>query len=190
MAQSPVIFVLSTIGEMYAFLIVMRFVLQISGADYYNPISQAIAKITNTPTLLISRAIPKIGKYDISALVYAVLFKIVLLLILILTSNTPLPGIVQIALTPILGTFSSFSISGVIETILTIYLYASFGSVIISWVAPGSYHPGPQLIQQVTEPAFAKIRKFLPSAGGLDFSPMVFIFAIWILKSLIPTVII
>ena len=44
--------------------------------------------------------------------------------------------------------------------------------MILSWVAPGSYNPGAQLVSQICEPLLAPFRKLLPNLGGLDISPI------------------
>ena len=58
--------------------------------------------------------------------------------------------------------------------------------VILSWVAsPASRNPLVQLVRQVTEPILAPIRSILPRTGMFDLSPMVALFAIYLLQSLI-----
>jgi YggT family protein len=58
--------------------------------------------------------------------------------------------------------------------------------VILSWVAsPVSRNPLVQLVRQVTEPILAPIRSILPRTGMFDLSPMVALFAIYFLQSLI-----
>ena len=174
MAQDPIILIIRTLGEMYAFIIVLRFLLQVSHADYYNPISQAIAKLTNTPVLALSRVIPKAGKIDLSALLYAIAVKLVVLILLVTFSGLVMPNVLQLLL---------LSAVGILDAILTIYFWAVLASVIISWIAPGSYHPGPQLIQQLTEPLFKLARKVIPPIGGLDLSPILIFIVIQIVQS-------
>jgi YggT family protein len=174
MAQDPIVLIIRTLGEMYAFVVILRFLLQVSHADYYNPISQAIAKLTNVPMLAISRVMPKLGKVDLSALLYAVAVKLLVLTLIILAAGMAMPNILQLIV---------LSTVGVVDAILTIYFWAVLASVIISWVAPGSYHPGPQLIQQLTEPLFKLARKVIPSIGGLDLSPILIFLVIQIVQS-------
>jgi YggT family protein len=58
--------------------------------------------------------------------------------------------------------------------------------VIVSWVAsPMSRNPVVQLIRSVTEPILAPIRSILPRTGMFDLSPMVALFAIYLLQNLI-----
>lgn len=62
---------------------------------------------------------------------------------------------------------------GILIQIIEIYRYVVLAAVIASWVAPGSDHPVVRLLEKVTEPVFAPIRRVLPSMGGLDLSPLV-----------------
>ena len=55
---------------------------------------------------------------------------------------------------------------------LKIFFFAMIISVILSWVAPGSYNPGAQLVNQICEPLLAPFRRLLPNLGGLDISPI------------------
>ncbi|WP_286236657.1 YggT family protein [Neptuniibacter halophilus] len=174
MAQDPIVLIIRMLGEMYAFIVIMRFLLQISHADYYNPISQAIARLTNVPVLAISRAVPRVGRIDLSALLYAIGIKLVVLLLIVLASGMAMPNLLQLLM---------LALVGILDAILTIYFWAVLGSVIISWVAPGSYHPGPQLIQQVTEPLFSLARKVIPPIGGLDLSPILIFIVIQLIQS-------
>jgi YggT family protein len=58
---------------------------------------------------------------------------------------------------------------------------------VISWVAPGSRHPGAELLHQITEPLLAPFRRLIPPMGGLDFSVMVvFLVLIMVREYLIP----
>ena len=58
--------------------------------------------------------------------------------------------------------------------------------VILSWVAsPVSRNPVVQLIRQVTDPILLPIQSILPRTGMFDLSPMVALFAIYLLQSLI-----
>ncbi len=174
MAQDPIILIIRTLGEMYAFIVVLRFLLQVSHADYYNPISQAIAKLTNVPIVAMGRIVPRIGKIDPSALLYAVAVNMAVVVLLELVSGFSMPNILQL---------SVFALVGVLDAILNIYFWAVLASVVISWVAPGSYHPGPQLIQQLTEPVFALARRVIPPIGGLDLSPILMFIIIRLLQS-------
>lgn len=174
MGQDPITLIISTFGNLYAFIVILRFLLQLSKADYYNPISQAVAKVTTPPLKPLQKILPKIGRIDISALVLAVGVKLATTLLIVLAAGHGMPNILTLGI---------FSAVGVLDLILTVYFWAVLGSVIISWVAPGSYHPAPQLIIQLTEPLFRLVQKVIPPLGGLDLSPIFIFLAIQIIQA-------
>ena len=60
----------------------------------------------------------------------------------------------------------------VIRLFFNLILYIVIGGVILSWVAPGSDHPINKLIEEISFKVLMPIRKFIPSMGGLDISPI------------------
>ena len=59
------------------------------------------------------------------------------------------------------------------------------GAVIVSWMRLPRAHPIVGVIYTLTEPALAPIRRALPAMGGLDFSPMVLLFGLQLLRGVL-----
>jgi YggT family protein len=173
MGQDPVILIIHTLGSLYAFMLILRFLLQLSGADYYNPISQAVVRLTSAPLKPLQTLLPRAGRMDLSPLLLAFGVNILTLYLMMLVKGA------SVALTAVL----LFSGVGLVDAILTIYFWAVIAAVIISWIAPDSYHPAPQLILQLTEPLFGLARKVIPPIGGLDLSPILIFLVIQIIRS-------
>ena len=172
MANETLSLIIRTLGEFYVFLVILRFLLQMAQADFYNPISQAVYKLTQPPVVPVQKLLPRIAGRDFSALIVALLVKMIVFAILIgLRGGFPEPiGLVVVSLV------------GLLSNILDIYFYAVIASVIISWVAPNSYHPAPQLIGQLCEPVFRLARKVVPPIGGLDLSPILIFLVIQVIQ--------
>ncbi|MHB8255141.1 MAG: YggT family protein, partial [Acidiferrobacter sp.] len=51
-------FLIDTLFGMYIVLVLLRFLLQLTHADFYNPFSQFIVRVTNAPLLPLRRLIP------------------------------------------------------------------------------------------------------------------------------------
>ena len=177
--SNPIIFLINTVGSLYVMAILLRFLLQLVRADFYNPISQAIVKVTAPPLNILRRIIPGFGGFDVAALVLAFIIQTIFIII-----KMQILG--YMAFPP--GTIAFISVYELIIKVLDIYTFALFIVVIASWVAPGSYNPGLMLLLQLTDPICNKVRNVLPSLGGLDFSVMVVMFGIFFLKSsVLPT---
>jgi len=68
-------------------------------------------------------------------------------------------------------------------TIISLYKWVIIISALLSWVQPDPYNPIVQMLYRLTEPAYAMVRKFIPTVfGGMDMAPLILIFAIQFLE--------
>ena len=175
--SSSLIFLLQTFGGLYIMVVLLRFLLQLVRADFYNPISQAIVKVTSPLLNPVRKLIPGFCGFDIASLILSLILQIMLVYILLSleTSLTSayLPHILII------------SLKELISELLNIYIFSLIIIAIASWVTPGSYNPGLMLLHQLTEPLTNRMRKVIPALGGLDFSLMVLVLLIITLKNVI-----
>lgn len=159
------VYLIQTVAVIYTLLVILRFLLQLAKADFYNPVSQFIVKATTPPLLILRRIIPGYFGIDMSAIVLAILVQVIAITALILLFNGP------ILPTKIL-TWSLLNIVGLAGKF---FYFSILAGIILSWVAPQSHHPLAQLIFQINEPVMGPFRRLLPSMGGMDFSP-IFVF--------------
>jgi YggT family protein len=69
--------------------------------------------------------------------------------------------------------------------LIDIYSLVMFASVVLSWIRPDPDNAIVRVIHQLTEPVLSRVRQILPAAGGFDFSPMVVLIGLQLLKSLL-----
>lgn len=69
--------------------------------------------------------------------------------------------------------------------LIDLYSLVLFAAVVLSWVRVSDENPIARVVHQLTEPVLSRVRKILPSAGGFDFSPLVVLIALRLLKALI-----
>lgn len=169
-------FIITSIGGLFFLAVLLRFLLQVARADFYNPISQGLVKLTNPLLKPLRRIIPGVFGIDFAALVLALLTKFVIILLVALVNGVTEPNFALVLV---------WSLLSVVVTILNIYYFALLVSIITSWVAQGSHNPAVVLIQQLGEPIMAPFRRLLPAMGGIDFSPMLAFAAIYILQILL-----
>ena len=70
------------------------------------------------------------------------------------------------------------ALAQLVGIVLNIYMWIIIIRAIVSWVSPDPYNPFVQLLHRTTEPVLQPIRRALPVAWGIDFSPVVAILAI------------
>ena len=171
------IFIIKTLGSLYLLIVLLRFILQLVRANFYNPLCQFIVKATQPLLKPLRRIIPSMFGLDMSSLVLALIVQMVLIAVILLLKGFEVDLLLLVP----------WALIAVFSLFLSVLFYAMIISVILSWVAPGSHNPGAELVQQITEPVLAPFRRIIPNLGGLDISPIFAFIAIQLLQSwLIP----
>lgn len=166
-------YLVQTVLSLYLLAMLLRFVLQLVRADFYNPICQFLVKITNPLVIPLRKVIPGFGGMDIASLLLALLLQMAGIVALLLINGLGLPNVLLLL---------AWSALGIIGLLVNIYFFALLAMIILSWVAPGSNHPAIYLLFQITEPVMAPFRKALPAMGGMDFSPILLFILINIIQ--------
>ena len=69
--------------------------------------------------------------------------------------------------------------------LIDLYSLIVFVAVVMSWLQLPPSNPIAQFVHALTEPVLTPIRRALPPMGGLDFSPMVLLIGLQLLKGLL-----
>lgn len=165
----------NTLGGLYVLSVLLRFMLQVARADFYNPFTQAIVRVTDPAVRAFRRVIPGYRGLDFASLILALVAQCIFTLLLIITSGYAVPGA---------GLIITWSVVGLLSFILNIYFWAMMISIIASFLAPYSGHPALSLVRQITEPVMEPFRRLLPAMGGLDLSPIFVFLALQIIRML------
>jgi YggT family protein len=72
-----------------------------------------------------------------------------------------------------------------IRLLIDVYSLFVLGAVILSWVPAARSHPVARLVESATEPVLARIRAVVPPVGGFDWSAMLLLVALGLLKRLV-----
>ena len=162
--SEALIYIIQTLGSLYLLIVLLRFVLQLVRADFYNPLSQFTVKATQPLLKPLRKIIPGFAGLDVASLVLAILVQLLLMVVIITIAGVNPASIgLQLLVWTMIAVTSLF---------LKIFFFAMIISVILSWVAPGSHNPGAELVNQICEPLLAPFRRLLPNLGGLDISPI------------------
>lgn len=171
---SPLMLIINTLFDLYILLVLLRFLLQMFRADFYNPVSQFIVKLTTPPLRLLRRFIPSVAGQDAASIVLCLVLIYAKFMVMRLLS---IPAVhIGGVMAPIgavsYGGLLVYCIADLIALALTVFLVAIIIQVIISWVSPGHYNPVIGLVNRIAEPVLRPVRKFLPPIAGLDLSPL------------------
>lgn len=172
---APLQFLADTLTTLYTGAVLLRLLLQLVQADYYNPLCQFVVKITHPVLRPLRRAIPSAGRFDTASLVLILLLQILALLAMSVLQGATLPNPAGILI---------LACMRALELLFDLYLGIIIGGALLSWVAPYSRSPVVSLIDTLSEPVLAPARRVLPNIGGLDLSPLVALMALELARML------
>jgi len=176
MLSTALIFLLNTIFNLLTLLFLLRFFLQLFKAPFNNPLTYMVVALTDFAVKPTRRIIPSWGKVDLSTLILALITQFLLQFSLLWLRDLPISLVGDIIWTSLIG----MSLLGVFRTMLDVFFYAILLQVILSWVNPHS--PISSALNSLTKPILAPIQRLLPTAGGIDFSPVVALILIQMLN--------
>jgi YggT family protein len=160
-------FLLYTLLGLFTLAVLLRFYLQLTGAPFKNPLSQAIVTLTNFAVRPLRRIIPSWGALDLSTLFLAFLSQWLLQLGMLWLRDFPL----LVAGTSIWVALFGLALVGLLKLSIYIFLYAVLLQAILSWVS--TYTPITGVLDALTSPVLKPIRKRMPTSSGIDLSPLV-----------------
>ena len=164
----------SPLFSLALFLIAMRFLAQLCGVSPYNPISIGLRSITDPIVAPINRLVPAGRRLNIGAIIALIVCQVIYIaLMLALISRFDAFNVLQSLI---------WSTLGAAGLLINIVFYSVLAMIIVSFIAPQSNHPAVEFVWQLTEPVMAPLRNFIPSMGGLDFSPIVLFIGINVIR--------
>lgn len=174
--NNGVIFLINALLQITLGIMLLRVLLQLVRADFYNPISQLVWRITQPAIRPLQRLIPRYHTLDLAGA-----FLLYVLAVLYVKVMTMLWGLdatyVFLLIQAVLKLFS---------LTFNIYTLSLFAQALLSWVGPGVSNPAANVLWSLNEPLLRPVRRILPPLAGLDLSPIPVMLGLQVLDRLLP----
>jgi YggT family protein len=169
------LFLIDTVLGFYILIVMLRFLLQLTRADFYNPISKFVVKVTNPPLTRLRRVIPGFWGIDLAAVV------------LLITLESLRLGLITILLGHSAATLGVIilSVAELLKLAAYVVIFSIFIRAIMSWFSSGHGHAMTRLLGSFTEPFLRTARRLIPSTGGLDLSPLIVFIALMLFLKIV-----
>ena len=174
-ANNAGVFLVNMFVGLYVLVVLLRYLLQLTQADFYNPVSQFLVKATNPPLAWLRRLIPSFGALDAPTLIL-----LLCLQMLEIGLKTFLLGY-----SPTLIGLVTSAVGVLLKMAIYILVTALFARAIMSWFTGSGYHPLAKLVYTFTEPVLRPAQRILPSSAGIDLSPIAVFIALMLVMKLI-----
>lgn len=161
------VFVINTVLGLYTAAVILRFLMQQVRADFYNPLAQAMMKLTNPLLLPLRRFIRPWNRIDLASLVLALLLQLLNVAVVSWFANRIGYGL---GYGP--GFLLMWTAIKLVYILVNLYFFTVLVEVLMSWFNQGR-SPMDGLFRPVNAPLLRPVRRVLPPFSGLDFSPLV-----------------
>jgi len=175
--RDALIYLVDSLLTIYLYLLILRFAMQLTRADFRNQIAHFVVVVTNPVIMPLRRVLPPLGKVDTAS---------VLAIIAIAAANIALKSLIADGhvLDPI--RFAWLLLYVLVYSFLTFYLGVIVVFAILSWVVPAGYNPVMALLGTVVDPVLRPFRRIIPPIANFDLSVLWASLAIGVLLRLLP----
>ena len=161
--RDVLIFLVDTFFSLLFLVFLLRLLLQWARADFRNPLTQAVVKLSNWLIMPLRRALPPVGRIDTASVVAVLLVALAKAAALSFVIGGVLPDAL---------TWLRVALVEVARSVLWLYFWSIFVYALLGMIAPGTYSPIAAVLQSICEPVLRPIRRTIPSVAGLDLSPL------------------
>ncbi|MCX7122281.1 MAG: YggT family protein [Gammaproteobacteria bacterium] len=169
------LFLINILFNFFIGLLMLRFFLQWVKADFYNPLSQFVMKMTNFALLPMRRVIPGFFGLDWAAVLLMLVAQALSLALIAVLTGASLSG----------PTFILVVIIQLITLLLNLYFFIIILRAILSFSPQAHLNPMFHALAQLSEPLYRPIRRIIPIIAGFDLSPMIALIGIQIILMLV-----
>lgn len=160
--MQAVIFIFDALLTLVVVAFLLRLLMPLVRTDFRNPIGQAVLQVTNPLVMPLRKLLPPAGRIDAASVVALLVVQLAKTALLRLVAGAGL------ALVPLLVG----SLRDLAGTVLQFYFVAVLLYALLSWLAPGGYGAGAQLLARICDPLLNPLRRIIPPIGGLDLSAL------------------
>jgi len=158
-------YLVRTLADLYLLTFLLRFIMQLARANYYNPLSQVVFKVTNPLVVPARRFLPSVAGLDVPTLIVLIVLEVIVTFALLRLTGLSLP----------IPRLLFYSLLRLISLVLWFYVVALIIYAVLSWFGQPSRNPMAMLLTELVEPMLRPARRMLPPIGGFDLSALLVI---------------
>ena len=174
--MNALVYLVDSLLTIYLYVLILRFVMQLTRADFRNPLANAVLIVTNPIIMPLRKIFPPVGKVDSAS---------VLAIVLVAAATV---GILNLIMgNPFLNPVTWFVTTGLmlVRAFIMFFMGVILIFALLSWVVPPGYNPAMALLGSIAEPVLRPFRRLIPPIGMLDLSALWALLALGVLLRLL-----
>ena len=160
------IYLVQTLFGLVVYLALLRFYMQLFRAPFRNPAGQFVMAFTDWAVTPLRKIIPGLRGLDLASFALALVAELAMIAAVFALSGVGLS----------FGKWIVLAVFGLVRASLYLLILVVIIDFVLSWVNP--YTPFGPVLQTITRPFYNFFRKFIPTVGGIDLSPMLVILVV------------
>ncbi|HVT35868.1 MAG TPA: YggT family protein [Nevskiaceae bacterium] len=166
---------LDTLLNLYMAALILRILLQWLRAEFHNPFSQFIWRVTNPPVLTLARFVPKWRRLDLAACIVLLLLSLLTIYAGAWMWRRPLE----------LGDALWWALLKLLWVAINLYTLTLVVQWLLVWFGPGISSPAGSVLYVINEPLLRPVRRRIPPVSGFDLSPLIVMLALQFVMQLL-----
>lgn len=167
--NNGLVFIFSLLFDFYIYVLILRFFLQKRYANYFNPATQFILKITSLPLRPLQKILPGFKGFDLAIVFLVLLLSFVEMVALFYVQYQIMPNFLGIVVAALGSAF---------EKIISVYFFSIIVAVLMSWLPALAQSPLAEIVRTIAGPLMGLVRRLLPPIAGIDLSPIPLLIAL------------
>ncbi len=172
MLKTISLFLLHMLFDLYIYVVILRLLLQMIHADFFNPLAQFAIRFTQPLVHPLQKILPEVKRVDLAVIVLLLLLEIVKELVMYRLQLQHFPSV---------GGLLLLTLAELMKKFLTFYFYAILFRTVMSFVSPSHHNPVYFALSQLVEPILRPARRLMPLVKGYDLSPFMVLIVLQIL---------
>jgi len=164
-------FLITTVGDLFALALLLRFLLQWLRAPARNQLSALVVALTDFIVRPARRVIPGLWGFDLATLALAWLTEVAQIWLVLELRGYEFGPAVGVAL----AALAALAALQLVRLALYIVMVAVLLQAVLSWVNP--HNPIAPLLASITRPFLRPVQKLVPPIANVDLSPLVVLIA-------------
>lgn len=170
---NAVVFLIKTVIDCYIMLLFLRLMMGYFHANYYNPLSQLVVKLTGPVVKPFQRFVPSFKGVDLAIAAVIILLEMIKIVLI---------SLLQYQLFPNPGGLIIWSTIQALDQFCSMYLFCIIGRVLLSWFDAPNLAAVKEVLFMITEPLMRFFRRYIPPISGIDLSPVAAILLIQVIS--------
>lgn len=169
-------FLVQTTFDLYIFIVLLRIVFHWVKVDSRNSLLQFIARLTHPPLRPIYRVIPSINGLDLAAILLLSALSMLKIGLLFWMETGFIAHMTGVGLQ---------AFSDLINQLTNVFFYTLLILSLLSWFNPTANGPMIEVLIKISEPLLRPLHRVLPSFSGIDFSVLIIMIGLQVIKIII-----